>query len=261
MALSLVDLAVGAAELTAAVAGPVGRRVVSAARPVADAVLSPPMLEPRFHPMTWLGALERRGDRRRGRLLADLYLRLDELVPLVAEALLQRIDLTGAVSGHVDLDAVVAGVDLDAVAARLDIDAVARRLDIDAVLARLDLTRIVRDQVDLDDLVSTVNLDAAAARLDLEAVIERIDLVGLAREVIAELDLPEIIRESTGSVASDTVRGVRMQGITGDQAVGRAVERLRLGRARRESGPGGPDPSRPGPAVPSQPTPGATDRP
>ena len=260
-AISLIDLAVGAAELSVDVAFPLGRRVGSAARPVAGAVLRPPMLAPRFQPMTWLKALERRGDRGRRRLLAGLSLGLDELVPLVAEALLQRIDLTGAVRRHVDLDALVVGVDLDVAAARLDVDAVARRLDVDAVLARLDLTRIVRDQVDLDSLVSTVDLDAAAGRLDLEAVIERIDLVGLAKDVIAELDLPEIIRESTGSVASDTVRGVRMQGITGDQAVGRAVDRLRLGRGRRESGTGGPDSSPPGPIVPSQPTPGATDRP
>ena len=44
----------------------------------------------------------------------------------------------------------------------------------------------------------------------------------------AEVDLAELIRQSTGSVASDTVRGVRMQGISGDEAVGRAVGRLRV---------------------------------
>jgi hypothetical protein len=51
--------------------------------------------------------------------------------------------------------------------------------------------------------------------------------------VLAEIDLPEIIRESTGAMASDTVRGVRMQTISADDAVGRAVDRLRLRRARR----------------------------
>jgi hypothetical protein len=181
-------------------------------------------------------------------------------VPLVAEALLRRIDLTGAVQRFVDLDEVVAGVDLDSVAKRLDIDAVARRLNLDAVVARLDLTTIVRDQVDLDALVATVDLDAAAARLDVDAVIERIDLVGLAEDVIAEVDLPEIIRESTGSVASETVRGVRMQSISGDQAIGRAVERLRLRRGHREL-PDEPELSRTAEEVHAQPRPGPTERP
>ena len=54
------------------------------------------------------------------------------------------------------------------------------------------------------------------------------DLVGLTNEVIAEVDLPEIIRESTGSVASETLRGVRMQSISGDDAVTRIVDRFRL---------------------------------
>jgi hypothetical protein len=62
----------------------------------------------------------------------------------------------------------------------------------------------------------------------MDAVLKRIDLAGLAEGVIAEVDLAEIIRQSTGSVASDTVRGVRMQSISGDEAVGRAVGRLRV---------------------------------
>ncbi|HET6299559.1 MAG TPA: hypothetical protein VFG33_39705 [Kribbella sp.] len=67
------------------------------------------------------------------------------------------------------------------------------------------------------------------------AVVQRIDLAGLAEGVIAEVDLAEIIRQSTGSVASDTVRGVRMQGISGDEAVGRAVGRLRVRIGRKGS--------------------------
>ena len=155
-----------------------------------------------------------------------------------------------------DLDALVAGVDIAAVLDRLDLTALVReRVDLDAlvtgvniaaVLDRLDLTELVRERVDLDALVAGVNL---------EAIVRRIDLVGLAEEVIAEVDLPEIIRESTGSVASDTIRGVRMQGISGDEALSRAVHRLRLRRGRRDTAmppeppsPAGPDgsPQQPG---------------
>lgn len=52
-------------------------------------------------------------------------------------------------------------------------------------------------------------------------------------EIIEGVDLPEIIRDSTGALASDTVRGARMQGIAADEAVGRAVDRLLLRRGRR----------------------------
>lgn len=87
----------------------------------------------------------------------------------------------------------------------------------------VDVTPLVEQVVDLDGLVATV---------DVEAIIQRLDLVALVQEVIAEIDLPGIIRESTGSVASSTVRGVRMQSITGDEAITRAVDRIRRRKAR-----------------------------
>lgn len=215
-------------------------------RPVAALALRPPLVSPRYQPATWLTNLADQGEQRRRELLRALSALLDHFVPVLAEELLRRIDLTRAVLRHVDLDAVVAGVDLDAAAARLDVDAVARRLDVEAVVARLDLTRIVQDKVDLDAVVAAVDLDAAAARLDLEAVIDRIDLAGIAEQVIAEVDLPGIIRGSTGSMASDTVTGVRMQSISGDEAIARAIDRLRLRRGRRDI----PPQSRPGTAEP-----------
>jgi hypothetical protein len=165
----------------------------------------------------------------------DLSRLLDVLVPIVTVEVLRRIDLTAAVTEYVDLDAVVSHVDLDAIAARLDVDAVAARLDIEAVVDRMDLTRLVQERVDLDAIVADVDIDRIAARIDIDAVIDRIDLVGLVQEVIAEVDLPEIIRESTGSMASETVRGARMQGIAGDEAIGRVVDRLLLRRRARKT--------------------------
>ncbi|MGZ4581051.1 MAG: hypothetical protein ACXVXG_10505 [Nocardioidaceae bacterium] len=237
-----VDVAVGAVTTAGALAGAVGRRLGGLAEPVANTVLRPRMLAPSYRPGTWLDGLAARGGRRRTELTRELSALLDRLVPAVVAEVVQRLDLTELVRRYVDLDRIVASVNLDAAVARVDIDAVARRLDVDSVVARLDLTRIVRERVDLDYLVSTVDLDAAvgrvdldavAARLDYDAVIERIGVVALAERVIAEIDLPEIIRESTGSVASDTVRGVRMQSISADEAVGRGVDRLRLRRGRR----------------------------
>jgi hypothetical protein len=67
----------------------------------------------------------------------------------------------------------------------------------------------------------------------VDAALAQVDLIALANEVIDGVDLPEIIRESTGSMASDTVRGARMQGIEADQAVARAMDRLLLRHTRR----------------------------
>ena len=193
---------------------------------------------------TWLDGLARRGGLHRDELERGLAAVLDQVVPAVVEEVLRRLDLVEIVERHVDLDRIisqvdldsaVSRVDLDAVVSRVDIDAVASRLDIDAVVTRVDLNEIVRQRVDLDGLVATVDLDAVAARLDIEAVIDRVNVVGLAMDVIAEIDLPEIIRESTGSMASDTLRGVRMQSISGDDAIGRVVNRLRMRRARPAS--------------------------
>jgi hypothetical protein len=132
------------------------------------------------------------------------------LVPRVAAAFLDQLDLTAIVEERVDVDRIVRSVDLDAVVERIDLNAVVERIDLDAVADRIDV-------------------DAVAARLDVEALVERLDLPGLARTVIDEIDLPEVIRRSTGVVASETVRGVRMQGIDADRAVASFVDRV-LGR-------------------------------
>ena len=204
---AVLDLGLGVAASAVSTGEAVGRRVGSAlapvARPVAGFALRPPLLHPRYQPATVLARAADRGDLRRTAIGREVARLLDAVVPVVADAMLRRIDLTGAVGRYVDIDALVDGVDLD------------------AIVRRLDLNRIVREQVDLDGLVAIV---------DVEAVINRVDLVGLTETIIDEIDLPEIIRESTGSVASETVRGVRMQGVTADDALDRALERFRLRR-------------------------------
>ena len=166
-----------------------------------------------------------------------------EVVPEVIDAVLDQLDLTWLVAERVDLDELVARVDLDAavervdmerILGRIDLDEVAARIDIDAIIHRVDLDEIVRG-VDLDAIVSRVDIDAVASRIDLDAIVDRIDIVGLARYVVEEIDLPEIIRESTGSMASETVRGVRMQGIGADEAVSRVVDRMLLRRQPRRT--------------------------
>ena len=75
-----------------------------------------------------------------------------------------------------------------------------------------------------------------------DVVMQRVDLVAIADYVIEAIDLPEIIRESTGGVATETVRGVRMRSIEADAAVSRAVDRLLFRRRSRAlDAPGDPE--------------------
>ncbi len=232
--LLLLDVAVGVSAQAVTTAGAVRHGVRSVAGPVAEVVLRPPVVARRLQPATWLDGFARRGAVRRGEMVRGLSAALDLLVPAVVVEVVRRLDLVALVRKYVDLDRIIAEVDLDSAVSRVDLDAVVGRLDMDAVVARLDLNRIVRERLDLDGLVADVDLDAAAARLDVEAIIERVDVVGIARDVIAEIDLPEIIRESSGTMAAETLQGVRMQSMHGDDAISRVVDRLvaRKGRGR-----------------------------
>jgi hypothetical protein len=190
----VVDVAVGIVSTTVGA----GMRVVRATSglPVLRswALWHPPLVPARWQPAAVLDEVARRGARHRARAAHDVERWLDQWVPVIVETVVSRLDLTGIVTRHVDLDAVVEGVDVDAIADRLDIG----------------------------------------------AVIDRVDLVAVVEEVIAAIDLPAIIRDSTGSMASETVRGARMTGISADDAISRTLERhfLRRRRPRATDGPG-----------------------
>ena len=70
-----------------------------------------------------------------------------------------------------------------------------------------------------------LDVDAVAARLDVEKVVARLDLVAIAEGVIEELDLTAIIRESTETMATEAVGGVRTQSVRADRLVARILDR------------------------------------
>jgi hypothetical protein len=248
-ATTVLHLALGAAAVVWRAGAPLRDASVVAARGVGTAISA---LAP-----TGVATLAGRGLSARATLerLADEALRLT--IRRVVTAFLQTVDITALVREHMDLDAVAAGLDVDAVVARADLDVAARRLDLDAAVARVDLDAVARRLdldalaagLDLDRIVTRVDLDAAArrldldelatrldlervvARVDLDAIIARIDLEGLARQVIDAVDLPEIVRRSTGSLTSETVRSVRTEAMHADDAVSGLVDRL-LRRSR-----------------------------
>src|SRR3954470_10005885 len=150
---------------------------------------------------------------------------LRSVVPAVIDLVLDRIDLNELVERRVDLDRLAA------------------HLDIDKVLDRIDLDELVERRVDLDRL---------AADLELDPIVNRLDLIGLAEYVVDGIDLPQIIRASTGSVASEGLREVRTRSMDADQALAHLVDRMlprrrasRDGRLRADENGSAPLPAPP----------------
>ena len=121
----------------------------------------------------------------------------------------------------------------------------AERLRAEADLARLldaivpEVVRAMMTRIDLNQIAADIDVDAIARRIDVDAVIARVDLVGITEDILDRIDLPEIIRESAGSMTTEAVHDVRMTGIGADEAVSRVVDRLLRRRgARRTAAPG-----------------------
>jgi len=118
--------------------------------------------------------------------------------------------------------------------------AVLDQVDLDGVVARVDLDRIV-DRLDLDRIAARLDLDAIAERIDVDAVVARVDLPGLTEQVMDEVDLGEIIRESSGTMATETVDALRVQGMRADRLLSRVVDRLLQRKDERRTDPPGRD--------------------
>lgn len=170
--------------------------------PAMNAALRPPLVNPRLHPERLLRDLSERGRAQRAATVQHAKALARDLVPPIAAAVLDELDLTAIVLDRVDLDAI---------AARLDLNRIAENIDVDRV----------------------------AERVDLEAILDRLDIVALALWIIDGIDLPGIIRESTSSVASEAMRSLRMQSIEADQVVSRVVDRILMRRRARADEPSG----------------------
>ena len=96
-------------------------------------------------------------------------------------------------------------------------------VDLDEIAGRIDVARIV-DRIDLD---------AVAARIDVNSFIDRVDLPKLTRQVLDEVDVAEIVRESTSSITTESVDALRHRGMSLDRGLSRAMDRMLLRERRR----------------------------
>ncbi|WP_076261575.1 hypothetical protein [Intrasporangium flavum] len=278
------DLADGVVAVTVVVveqAVRTARLAALLARPLTALAWVPLALGRQLRAVSWVDDLVSRGADARHEGARRAHEAARRVAPRVVEPALDLVDLNSVVREHVDVDAIVAGVDVQGIVERVDIDAIVagvdlqqiiERIDIDAIVAGVDLQRIIERididaivaGVDLQQIVDRIDVDGIVERVDVDAVIAKLDLVALAELVVEGIDLPGIIRSSTGSMASEGVREVRRQGIGADERVAHVVDRL-LHRPERAPGPvfeeedgtpptrpqirrdwGGPDPGTPG---------------
>ena len=226
----VVDAAIGLVIEGTATATTAARAVQRAMRPISGLMLRPPLVPERMQPQAWLETLARHG--RTVRIQSQPL--LDGIVPAVVAAALDRIDLTGLVSERVEVNRIAERLDVNRVVERVELNAIVDRVPIDRVLDRVDIDQIAA-KLDVDAIISRVDIDQIAARLDLDAIIDRLDLATIANQVIDEIDLPDIIRESSGAMTSEAMIGLRMQGIEADERVSRIVDRILLRRNARKT--------------------------
>jgi hypothetical protein len=166
------------------------------------------------------------------------------LIAALVTAVLDEINLDEVVA-RVDIDRIVHRIDLNQIAARIDLGAIVERLDVGAIVERVDVGAIVErvdldaiaGRIDLDAIASRIDLDAIVARVDLDAIVSRIDLAGLTEQVMDEVDLGEIIRESSSTMATETVDALRVQGMRVDGLVSRIADRILFRQGERQTGP------------------------
>ena len=72
-----------------------------------------------------------------------------------------------------------------------------------AVVQRVDMEQIVED-LPIEKVVDRVDVNEIVERVDIRGVIDRLDLAEIAQDVMDDIDLPSIIRESSGAMASET---------------------------------------------------------
>jgi uncharacterized RDD family membrane protein YckC len=154
------------------------------------------------------------------------------------QALLERVDLNALVD-RVDLDAALGRVDIEALMARIDLDqllgrmdpnlllvrvdpqVVLDRVDVDSVLARVD-PQVIVDRVDIDALLARVDPQAIVDRVDMDAVVARVDI----QAVVQRSGIPDIVADSTRSMAASMIDLGRRQVVGMDVIVERVIFRI-----------------------------------
>jgi hypothetical protein len=111
---------------------------------------------------------------------------------------------------------------LDAVIAHV-VREVLRHVDLNELLQSVDMNALVA-RVDIQGLIDRVDPNALLDRLDVDAIARRIDVAALAQRVLDEVQVADVIRESTGTLSVETVDALRRRGADADRRLARFVD-------------------------------------
>jgi hypothetical protein len=89
----------------------------------------------------------------------------------------------------------------------------------------LRTVRAVRRAV-VAQVIEDVDVDAVLARVDIDAVVARIDVAVLAQRLLDEVDVGQIVRDSSSTLAAETADAVRAESVRADRALGHLVGRV-----------------------------------
>lgn len=95
---------------------------------------------------------------------------------------------------------------------------------VNAVVSRIDINEIVKEYVDVNEIV---------AQADITPILDRVPMTEIADYVIEEIDLPTLVRESTGGVADGLLGTLRFQAIQTDNFVSLIVDRILFRKTMR----------------------------
>ncbi|MGW4565996.1 hypothetical protein ACWEN3_27465 [Streptomyces sp. NPDC004561] len=168
------------------------------------------------------------------------------------DTLLDRVDIDGILD-RVDIDGILDRVDVDTLLDRVNVDTLLGRVDVDTLLDRVNVDMLL-DRVDVDTLLTRIDLDAVIARIDVNALVDRVDVDRVARrvdvdavlarvalatyveEVLREVDVGRIVRDTGDSITAETLDAFREQNARADRFVDRITGRL-LHRGGPNGGP------------------------
>jgi hypothetical protein len=111
---------------------------------------------------------------------------------------------------------------LDAVIARV-VREVIRHVDLNDLLRSVDVNALV-GRVDIQGVIDRIDLNPLLDKLDLDALARRIDVAALAQRVLDEVEVGDVIRESTGTLTVETVDALRRRGADADRRLARFVD-------------------------------------
>ena len=104
------------------------------------------------------------------------------------------------------------------------LEIVVELLPIEAILAK----------VDVDALVGRVDVNALVGRVDVNEIVQRVDLPGIVTAVLENIELGDLIADSTTNIATNARDSARVQAIRVDGGLASVVDRILRRRNERD---------------------------